>query len=108
MARMQTSEFLGFGQTLDMAQVVRVNEFAMPVEVCNSSDGNCHAREGGIAEMKPVNVDVCHLARISKSVSGRTMSVSFRRGKLGKSPNTPTLPNELGELSQVWDSGLRH
>lgn len=72
MARMQTSEFLGFGQTLDMAQVVRVNEFAMPVEVCNSSDGNCHAREGGIAEMKPANVDVCHLARISKSVSGRT------------------------------------
>ena len=62
MARMQTSEFLGFGQTLDMAQVVRVNEFAMPVEVCNR----------GIAEMKPVNVDVCHLARISKSVSGRT------------------------------------
>ena len=33
-----------FGQMLDMAQVVRVNEFAMPVEVCNSSDGNCHAK----------------------------------------------------------------
>ncbi|CAL1136618.1 unnamed protein product, partial [Cladocopium goreaui] len=46
-------------------EVVRVNEFAMPVE--------------------------------------DWMSVSFRRGKLGKSPNTPTLPNELGELSQAAD-----
>ena len=103
MAQMQISDVLGFGQ-LDMDQVVRVNEFAMPVEVCNSSDGNCHAREGGIAEMKPVNA--CHWTEVQACQRQDWMSVSFRRGKVGKSPNTPTLPHELGELSQVWDSGL--